>query len=67
VQEWTNAARKLFSLYTVGAYSNYVDDQIPAVERDTAYFGDLALRLRFVKKRVDPNNLFSFPHSLCLK
>jgi FAD/FMN-containing dehydrogenase len=67
VQEWTNAARKLFSLYTVGAYSNYVDDQIPAVERDTAYFGDLAPRLRFVKKRVDPNNLFSFPHSLCLK
>ena len=64
VQEWTNNAKILLSPYTTGAYSNYVDDEIPISERNVEYYGNLASRLREVKHRVDPTNLFSFPHSL---
>ncbi len=60
--EWVVALRKHMSPYTRGDYVNWPDLTI----RDwpTSYYGENFDRLRKVKTRVDPMNVFNFKQSI---
>ncbi|WP_349407673.1 FAD-binding oxidoreductase [Pseudalkalibacillus sp. SCS-8] len=60
--EWVVALRKHMSPYTKGDYVNWPDLSI----RDwpTSYYGENFDRLRKVKTRIDPMNVFNFKQSI---
>jgi len=48
-----------------GAYQAYVDSQLSAEEAGKLNYGDeLFSKLKALKKRIDPGNLFSNPQSI---
>ncbi|KAF9974117.1 hypothetical protein BGZ73_002615 [Actinomortierella ambigua] len=54
-----------FSSGPLEAYQNYIEPEIP--DALAAYYGAANLpRLKQIKKMVDPNNLFTFPHAIPL-
>lgn len=57
--QWVNALRKELQPYTVGAYINYMDNDIKDINH--ASFGPNLERLRKVKHQYDKDNLFDFP------
>jgi FAD/FMN-containing dehydrogenase len=61
--EWVAGMYRATEPYRSGfAYQNYID---PLLENwQHAYYGDNLGRLRDVKRRVDPDGVFSFPQSI---
>lgn len=47
-----------------GSFVNWPYAQLP--DWETAYYGDNAVRLRQVKQRYDPDNLFRYDQSIPL-
>lgn len=48
-----------------GAYQGYVDSELSAEEAGKQYYGDtLFAKLKVLKKRLDPGNVFSNPQSI---
>jgi FAD/FMN-containing dehydrogenase len=61
---WIERFRTSMPPYTRGAYRNYCDSRIG--DWQTAYFGENATKLKHVKRRYDPDDLFQFEQSIPL-
>ncbi|KAG0266389.1 hypothetical protein DFQ27_009830 [Actinomortierella ambigua] len=67
--EWSaEFAREMQAVYSSGprleSYQNYMDRDLP--EALDAYYGPYLPRLKNIKRRIDPTNVFSFPQSIPL-
>jgi len=62
--DWAKAFRQKLSPYTTGTYVNFIDLDLTQDEYLKLYYGDNAPRLREIKARVDPANLFNFEQSI---
>ena len=60
--DWIEQFRKSMLPYTRGAYRNYCDTLIE--DWPTAYYGENLAKLKEVKQRYDPENLFRFEQSI---
>lgn len=60
--EWVEDIRRALSPYTTGDYVNFPDRFIQ--DWPTAYYGRNFRRLREVKTKYDPFNIFQFPQSI---
>lgn len=60
--KWVENLRRALSPYTAGDYVNFPDLLIP--DWPTAYYGRNFRRLREVKTKYDPLNVFQFPQSI---
>ncbi|MGP4081095.1 FAD-binding oxidoreductase [Pseudalkalibacillus sp. R45] len=60
--QWVKALRKSLAPYTDGDYVNWPDLSID--DWPTAYYGENFERLRKVKTKVDPTNVFRFQQSI---
>ncbi|KAI2634454.1 Glucooligosaccharide oxidase [Xylaria nigripes] len=47
-----------------GAYNNYTDPSLAAQEAQKLYYGDKLAMLKKLKRKLDPNNVFSHPQSI---
>ena len=47
-----------------GMYANYVDTQLDGETAQKLYWGDNLRRLRRIKKKLDPDQVFWNPHSI---
>ncbi|WP_345617536.1 FAD-binding oxidoreductase [Streptomyces ziwulingensis] len=62
-RSWLTAAHRAMRPYASGAaYQNYTDPTL--TDWRTAYYGDAAARLTKLKKRYDPDRVFSYPQGL---
>ena len=59
---WVRQMRTAMQPYTQGAYVNYVDSDLTDPLQE--YYGPNLPRLRDVKRRYDPDNVFNFPQSI---
>jgi len=59
---WVRGIREAMLPYTVGAYVNYIDADIP--DWQTAYYGSNLPRLMDVKATYDPDDVFNGPQSI---
>jgi FAD/FMN-containing dehydrogenase len=59
---WVESFRGAMLPHTTGAYVNYADSRLDDPLR--AYYGPNLERLVRVKRRYDPDNVFSFPQSI---
>jgi FAD/FMN-containing dehydrogenase len=59
---WVRRMREAMQPYTQGAYVNYVDSDL--ADPLQAYYGPHLPRLREIKRRYDPDNVFNFPQSI---
>jgi hypothetical protein len=59
---WVDGFRQALAPYTTGAYVNYIDADQP--DWATAYYGRNLPRLRRIKARYDPDNVFNAPQSI---
>lgn len=59
---WVKSFREAMQPYTVGAYVNYSDSDLPDYLHE--YYGPNLQRLVQVKQAYDPNNVFNFPQSI---
>ncbi len=62
---WVRDIREAMLPYTVGAYVNYIDADIP--DWQTAYYGSNLPRLMAVKATYDPDNFFNGAQSIPLR
>ena len=60
---WIESSRKALEPHLQGAFVNFVDKDIPVEE----YYGGNFTRLKEIKKKWDPNNVFHFPLSIPLQ
>lgn len=61
--EWTRGMYEAVADYRSGAsYVNYIDANLADWQR--AYYGDNLARLRQIKTKFDPDNIFRFPQSI---
>jgi hypothetical protein len=61
---WLGQTEKAFAPYAHGSYQNYMDPTL--VGWESAYYGANLPRLRQVKGRYDPDNVFHFAQSIPL-
>ncbi|KAI1331493.1 Glucooligosaccharide oxidase [Xylariaceae sp. FL0255] len=47
-----------------GAYNNYADPSLGSEEAQRLYYGDKFAKLKLLKGKLDPNNVFSHPQSI---
>jgi hypothetical protein len=59
---WLDSLQHLFSSETQGSYQNYIDPTL--TDWQEAYYGSNLGRLRQVKRRYDPDDLFHFAQSI---
>lgn len=62
VMDWLEAFRTDMLSHTEGAYVNYVDSRLENPLK--AYYGENLDRLRQVKRKYDPENVYNFPQSI---
>ena len=55
--KWIESSRKTLEPYMEGAFVNFVDKDIPVKD----YYGGNFKRLKEIKRKWDPNNVFDFP------
>lgn len=63
-KEWVKKGFIYIYTITRGSYVNFPYRQTP--DYDWAYYGEHLRRLRYVKQKYDPHNIFSFPQSIKL-
>lgn len=61
---WVDAVTSSIPTRDWGAYANYVDSRLPRVEATGQYYGDHLRRLRSLKAKYDPYELFYYPQSI---
>eukprot|EP00122_Pirum_gemmata_P013789 Pgem_evm1s12843 len=59
---WLQKAKNQTLLYTMGGYIGYVDANYDIPTED--FYGENYERLRRIKKRYDPQNVYWFPSSI---
>jgi len=59
---WLENMHQKFSSVTQGSYQNYIDPTLPNWQQ--AYYGANLARLRTVKQKYDPENVFHFAQSI---
>ncbi|KIM28276.1 hypothetical protein M408DRAFT_8928 [Serendipita vermifera MAFF 305830] len=58
-------ARRDLSTWRYGGVANYVDPELSREEAQQLYYGkEKIVKLREVKRRFDPGNVFRYPHSI---
>ncbi|KIM28277.1 Glucooligosaccharide oxidase [Serendipita vermifera MAFF 305830] len=58
-------ARRDLSTWRYGGVANYVDPELSREEAQQMYYGkEKLVKLREVKRRFDPGNVFRYPHSI---
>jgi hypothetical protein len=63
VRGWLDNAHQVLKPYvSTSAYANYIDPTLKGYQ--TAYYGSNLPRLRTIKKKYDPQNLFAFPQGI---
>jgi FAD/FMN-containing dehydrogenase len=60
---WVNDVRRSLAGYGAGAFVNFMGEDSPAVV-EAAYPADTLARLREVKRRYDPHNVFRHNHTI---
>lgn len=60
--EWTKAKLEYISLITTGAYVSFPSAELEDYEKE--YFGFNALKLKEIKGKYDPFNVFKFPQGI---
>lgn len=61
---WVRDLRAAMAPYTIGAYVNYIDADLPDWEH--AYYGENLPRLKQVKMDYDPDDVFNGPQSIAV-
>lgn len=61
-KQWVKTGFNYIYTITCGSYVNFPYSQTPDYER--AYYGEHIQRLRHIKKKYDPHNIFSFPQGI---
>ena len=62
VMKWQREARSILMQDFDGAYRNYADEGLSNHLQD--YYGNNVARLKKIKKKYDPNNMFNFEQSI---
>ncbi|WDV45808.1 FAD-binding oxidoreductase [Clostridiaceae bacterium M8S5] len=60
--DWTNNVKSSLDTAGVGTYRGFTDFHL--VDWQKQYYGDNYLKLREVKSKYDPQNIFNFPQSI---
>ena len=60
--EWTKAKLEYIKLITTGAYVNFPSAELEDYEKE--YFGSNTVKLKEIKGKYDPFNVFKFPQGI---
>lgn len=64
-KEWVKKNFKFIRTLTDGSFVNFPLDELDNYEKE--YYGDNITKLRDIKKKYDPNNVFNYPQSIMIK
>ncbi|ROV95962.1 hypothetical protein VMCG_08023 [Cytospora schulzeri] len=64
LREWVDSTTESLQKGDWGMYINYVDSQLDRVTAQRLYFGENLERLKLLKKRYDPTEVFYYPQSI---
>ena len=64
-KEWIKEQFKFIKILTEGSFVNFPLDELENYEKE--YYGDNIIRLRDIKKKYDPYNIFDYPQSIRIK
>ncbi|MBD7914193.1 FAD-binding oxidoreductase [Clostridium sp. Sa3CUN1] len=64
-REWVKKNFKFIKTLTDGSFVNFPLDELESYEKE--YYGDNIFRLRDIKRKYDPYNMFDYPQSIKVK
>ena len=64
LNDWVTNVTTALPLGSWGAYANYPDPTLGCKEAQTLYYGTNLPRLRQLKLKYDPDDMFSYPQSI---